>query len=155
MGDKIASKKLAQRGAASTRSPATTSPIGSPEQAVEIAREIGYPVMIKASAGGGGKGLRVACNDKEAAEGFASCRTEARNAFGDDRVFIEKFIEEPRHIEIQVLGDAHGNVVYLWERECSIQRRHQKVHRGGALARSSTRPPARRWASRPWRWPGP
>ena len=83
--------------------------------------------MIKASAGGGGKGLRVACDDKEAAEGFASCRTEAKNAFGDDRVFIEKFVEEPRHIEIQVLGDAHGNVVYLWERECSIQRRHQKV----------------------------
>ena len=83
--------------------------------------------MIKASAGGGGKGLRVACNDKEAHEGFSSCRAEAQNAFGDDRVFIEKFVEEPRHIEIQVLGDAHGNVVYLWERECSIQRRHQKV----------------------------
>ena len=94
---------------------------------MEIARKIGYPVMIKASAGGGGRGLRVACNDKEAAEGFASCRTEAKNAFGDDRVFIEKFVEEPRHIEIQVLGDAHGNIVYLWERECSIQRRHQKV----------------------------
>ena len=94
---------------------------------MEIARKIGYPVMIKASAGGGGRGLRVAWNDEEAAEGFASCRTEAKNAFGDDRVFIEKFIEEPRHIEIQVLGDAHGNVVYLWERECSIQRRHQKV----------------------------
>ncbi|WP_374515209.1 biotin/lipoyl-containing protein, partial [Niveibacterium sp.] len=88
---------------------------------------IGYPVMIKASAGGGGKGLRVAYNDQEAHEGFASCRNEARNAFGDDRVFIEKFVEEPRHIEIQVLGDAHGNTVYLWERECSIQRRHQKV----------------------------
>ena len=83
--------------------------------------------MIKASAGGGGKGLRVAFNDKEAFEGFASCRNEARNSFGDDRVFIEKFVEEPRHIEIQVLGDAHGHCVYLWERECSIQRRHQKV----------------------------
>jgi hypothetical protein len=83
--------------------------------------------MIKASAGGGGKGLRVAYNDKEAHEGFASCTTEAKNAFGDDRVFIEKFIEEPRHIEIQLIGDAHGNMVYLWERECSIQRRHQKV----------------------------
>src|SRR3954469_17738282 len=83
--------------------------------------------MIKASAGGGGRGLRVAYHDKEAAEGFTSCRVEAKNAFGDDRVFIEKFIEEPRHIEIQVLGDAHGNLVYLWERECSLQRRHQKV----------------------------
>ncbi len=94
---------------------------------MEIAKGIGYPVMIKASAGGGGKGLRVAYNDKEAFEGFSSCRNEARNSFGDDRVFIEKFVEEPRHIEIQVLGDAHGNVVYLNERECSIQRRHQKV----------------------------
>ena len=83
--------------------------------------------MIKASAGGGGKGLRVAHDDREAREGFAACRAEAKASFGDDRVFIEKFIEEPRHIEIQVLGDAHGNVVYLWERECSIQRRHQKV----------------------------
>ncbi|MDP3286717.1 MAG: biotin/lipoyl-containing protein, partial [Methyloversatilis sp.] len=94
---------------------------------VEIARGIGYPVMIKASAGGGGKGLRVAFNDAEAHEGFASCVNEAKNAFNDDRVFIEKFVEEPRHIEIQVLGDGHGNVVYLNERECSIQRRHQKV----------------------------
>jgi propionyl-CoA carboxylase alpha chain len=94
---------------------------------VSIAKDIGYPVMIKASAGGGGKGLRVAFNDKEAFEGFTSCRNEARNSFGDDRVFIEKFVEEPRHIEIQVLGDAHGNVLYLNERECSIQRRHQKV----------------------------
>nr|MBP7420967.1 ATP-grasp domain-containing protein [Burkholderiaceae bacterium] len=96
-------------------------------KAVEIAKGIGYPVMIKASAGGGGKGLRVAFNDKEAFEGFTSCRNEARNSFGDDRVFIEKFVEEPRHIEIQLLGDAHGNVIYLNERECSIQRRHQKV----------------------------
>jgi propionyl-CoA carboxylase alpha chain len=94
---------------------------------VEIAREIGYPVMIKASAGGGGKGLRVAFSDKEAFEGFTSCRNEAKNSFGDDRVFIEKFVEQPRHIEIQVLGDAHGNTLYLHERECSIQRRHQKV----------------------------
>jgi propionyl-CoA carboxylase alpha chain len=98
-----------------------------PERAVEIARDIGYPVMIKASAGGGGKGLRVAFNDKEAFEGFSSCRNEAKNSFGDDRVFIEKYVEEPRHIEIQVLGDAHGNIVYLHERECSLQRRHQKV----------------------------
>jgi propionyl-CoA carboxylase alpha chain len=97
------------------------------EKPVEIAKGIGYPVMIKASAGGGGKGLRVAFNDKEAFEGFTSCRNEARNSFGDDRVFIEKFVEEPRHIEIQLIGDSHGNVLYLNERECSIQRRHQKV----------------------------
>ena len=95
--------------------------------AVRIAREIGYPVMIKASAGGGGKGLRIAYDDAQAHDGFASCRNEAKASFGDDRVFIEKFVEEPRHIEIQVLGDAHGNTVYLWERECSIQRRHQKL----------------------------
>jgi propionyl-CoA carboxylase alpha chain len=126
MGDKIASKKLANEAKVSTI-PGWNDAIGTPEQAVEIARGIGYPVMIKASAGGGGKGLRVAHNDKEAFEGFSSCRNEARNSFGDDRLFIEKFVVEPRHIEIQVLGDAHGNVVYLGERECSIQRRHQKV----------------------------
>ena len=126
MGDKIASKKLANEAQVNTI-PGYNDVIQSPEQAVEIARGIGYPVMIKASAGGGGKGLRVAFNDKEAHEGFSSCRNEARNSFGDDRVFIEKFVESPRHIEIQVLGDAHGHVVYLWERECSIQRRHQKV----------------------------
>ncbi|MFN3957519.1 MAG: acetyl-CoA carboxylase biotin carboxylase subunit [Tepidimonas ignava] len=126
MGDKIASKKLAKEAGVNTI-PGYNDPIDTPEQAVQIAREIGYPVMIKASAGGGGKGLRVAYNDKEALEGFTSCRNEARASFGDDRVFIEKFVEEPRHIEIQVLGDAYGNVVYLWERECSIQRRHQKV----------------------------
>jgi propionyl-CoA carboxylase alpha chain len=126
MGDKIASKKLA--GAAKVNTiPGHNAAIDSPASAVEIARGIGYPVMIKASAGGGGKGLRVAFNDKETFEGFSSCSNEARNSFGDDRVFIEKFVEEPRHIEIQVLGDAHGNCVYLWERECSIQRRHQKV----------------------------
>ena len=126
MGDKIASKKLAHEAGVSTI-PGWNAAIDSPEQAVEIARDIGYPVMIKASAGGGGKGLRVAFNDKEAFEGFSTCRNEARNSFGDDRVFIEKFVESPRHIEIQVLGDAHGNIVYLHERECSIQRRHQKV----------------------------
>jgi propionyl-CoA carboxylase alpha chain len=126
MGDKIASKKLAMEAGVSTI-PGWNDAIETPERAVEIARGIGYPVMIKASAGGGGKGLRVAFNDKEAHEGFASCRNEARNSFGDDRVFIEKFVESPRHIEIQVLGDAHGNIVYLHERECSIQRRHQKV----------------------------
>ena len=126
MGDKIASKKLADEAKVNTI-PGYNDPIDTPEQAVEIAQGIGYPVMIKASAGGGGKGLRVAFNDKEAHEGFSACRNEARNSFGDDRVFIEKFVEQPRHIEIQVLGDAHGNVVYLNERECSIQRRHQKV----------------------------
>jgi len=126
MGDKIASKKLA--GAAKVNTiPGYNAVIDTPEQAVGIAKDIGYPVMIKASAGGGGKGLRVAFNDKETFEGFTTCRNEARNSFGDDRVFIEKFIVEPRHIEIQVLGDAHGHCVYLWERECSIQRRHQKV----------------------------
>ena len=126
MGDKIESKKLA--GAAGVNCiPGVNDAIETAEKAVEIAQSIGYPVMIKASAGGGGKGLRVAFNDKEAFEGFTSCRNEARNSFGDDRVFIEKFVEEPRHIEIQVLGDSHGNVIYLNERECSIQRRHQEV----------------------------
>ena len=126
MGDKIASKKLA--GAAKVNTiPGHNAAIERAEDAVAIAQGIGYPVMIKASAGGGGKGLRVAFNDKETFEGFTSCRNEARNSFGDDRVFIEKFVEEPRHIEIQVLGDAHGHCVYLHERECSIQRRHQKV----------------------------
>ncbi len=126
MGDKIASKKLAIEAQVNTI-PGYNDVIESPEAAVTIARDIGYPVMIKASAGGGGKGLRVAFNDKEAFEGFSSCRNEAKNSFGDDRVFIEKFVESPRHIEIQVLGDSHGHVVYLHERECSIQRRHQKV----------------------------
>jgi len=126
MGDKIASKKLA--GAAKVNTiPGWNEAIETADAAVKIARDIGYPVMIKASAGGGGKGLRVAYDDKEAFDGFTACRNEARNSFGDDRVFIEKFVEEPRHIEIQVLGDAFGNVIYLNERECSIQRRHQKV----------------------------
>jgi propionyl-CoA carboxylase alpha chain len=126
MGDKIASKKLAGEAKVNTI-PGFNEAIETPERAVEIARRIGYPVMIKASAGGGGKGLRVAFNDQDAFDGFTSCRNEARNSFGDDRVFIEKYVEQPRHIEIQVLGDAHGNVIYLNERECSIQRRHQKV----------------------------
>jgi propionyl-CoA carboxylase alpha chain len=126
MGDKIASKKLALEAKVNTI-PGFNEAIEKAEDAVKIAQGIGYPVMIKASAGGGGKGLRVAFNDKEAFEGFTACRTEALNSFGDDRVFIEKFVEGPRHIEIQVLGDSHGNVVYLGERDCSIQRRHQKV----------------------------
>jgi len=126
MGDKIASKKLAQEARVNTI-PGYNSEIVDAAQAVEIAKGIGYPVMIKASAGGGGKGLRVAFNDKEAFEGFEACRNEARNSFGDDRVFIEKFVEGPHHIEIQIIADAFGNTVYLLERECSIQRRHQKV----------------------------
>ncbi|MCB2005000.1 MAG: ATP-grasp domain-containing protein, partial [Rhodoferax sp.] len=126
MGDKIESKRLAGKAGVNCI-PGVNDAIDDADKAVQIARDIGYPVMIKASAGGGGKGLRVAHDDKEAHEGFTSCRNEARNSFGDDRVFIEKFVEEPRHIEIQLVGDAHGNVVYLNERECSIQRRHQKV----------------------------
>ena len=126
MGDKIASKKLALEAKVNTI-PGWNDAIESAERAVEIANDIGYPVMIKASAGGGGKGLRVAFNDKEALDGFTACQNEARNSFGDDRIFIEKFVEQPRHIEIQVVGDSQGNVVYLNERECSIQRRHQKV----------------------------
>ncbi len=126
MGDKIASKKLAMLAKVNTI-PGWNDVIETADRAVEIANGIGYPVMIKASAGGGGKGLRVAHNDKEAFEGFTACRNEARNSFGDDRVFIEKFVLQPRHIEIQVLGDAFGNLIYLNERECSIQRRHQKV----------------------------
>jgi propionyl-CoA carboxylase alpha chain len=126
MGDKIESKKLAIAAKVSTI-PGYNDAIDNSQQATEIARGIGYPVMIKASAGGGGKGLRVAFNDAEAAEGFESCRNEARNSFGDDRVFIEKFVEGPHHIEIQIIADAQGNTIYLLERECSIQRRHQKV----------------------------
>ncbi|HRH15126.1 MAG TPA: acetyl-CoA carboxylase biotin carboxylase subunit [Azonexus sp.] len=126
MGDKIESKKLALEARVNTI-PGYNEAISGPDEAVKIAQGIGYPVMIKASAGGGGKGLRVAFNDQEAHEGFSSCVNEAKNAFGDDRVFIEKYVLEPRHIEIQVLGDAFGNYVYLNERDCSIQRRHQKV----------------------------
>jgi propionyl-CoA carboxylase alpha chain len=126
MGDKIESKKLALEARVNTI-PGYNEAISGPDEAVKIAQGIGYPVMIKASAGGGGKGLRVAFNDKEAHEGFTSCVNEAKNAFGDDRVFIEKYVLEPRHIEIQVLGDSFGNYVYLNERDCSIQRRHQKV----------------------------
>jgi propionyl-CoA carboxylase alpha chain len=126
MGDKIASKKLAIAAKVNTI-PGHNEAIATSEEALMIAQGIGYPVMIKASAGGGGKGLRVAFNDQEATEGFAACKTEAMNSFGDDRIFIEKFVEGPRHIEIQVLGDSYGNVVYLNERDCSIQRRHQKV----------------------------
>ena len=120
------SKKFANAANVSTV-PGYLGVIESPERAAEIADEIGYPVMIKASAGGGGKGMRIAHSRKEVAEGFARARSEAKSSFGDDRVFVEKFIVNPRHVEIQVLGDKHGNVIYLGERECSIQRRNQKV----------------------------
>ena len=126
MGDKIESKKLAAAAGVSTV-PGYLGVIPDAEAAVGIANDVGYPVMIKASAGGGGKGMRLSHNDAETREGFRSATNEARASFGDDRVFIEKYIVEPRHIEIQVLGDAHGNVIHLGERECSIQRRHQKV----------------------------
>jgi len=126
MGDKITSKKFAAEAGVSTV-PGHMGLIESTEEAVKIANEIGYPVMIKASAGGGGKGIRVAHSDADMAEGFAAVKAEALTAFGDDRVFLEKFIVNPRHIEIQVLGDKHGNIVSLFDRECSIQRRNQKV----------------------------
>ncbi|MGE5369170.1 MAG: acetyl/propionyl/methylcrotonyl-CoA carboxylase subunit alpha, partial [Chloroflexota bacterium] len=126
MGDKIESKKFASAANVSVV-PGYLGVIESPEEAVKIAKDIGYPVMLKASAGGGGKGMRVAFNDAEVIEGFTRARSEAASSFGDDRVFVEKFIVNPRHIEIQVLGDKHGNVIHLNERECSIQRRNQKV----------------------------
>jgi len=126
MGDKIESKKAAAAAKVSTV-PGHLGIIEDEKEAVKIANAIGYPVMIKASAGGGGKGMRIAFSELEVAEGFARSRSEAKSSFGDDRMFIEKFITDPRHIEIQVLGDKHGNVIYLGERECSIQRRNQKV----------------------------
>ncbi|MCC0075760.1 MAG: acetyl/propionyl/methylcrotonyl-CoA carboxylase subunit alpha [Rhodobacter sp.] len=126
MGDKITSKKIAQEAGVSTV-PGYMGLIADAEEAVKISDQIGYPVMIKASAGGGGKGMRIAWTAQEAREGFESSKNEAANSFGDDRIFIEKFVTQPRHIEIQVLADKHGNCVYLHERECSIQRRNQKV----------------------------
>ncbi len=126
MGDKITSKKLAAEAGVSTV-PGHMGLIADADEAVKISASIGYPVMIKASAGGGGKGMRIAWNDEEAREGFQSSKNEAKSSFGDDRIFIEKFVTEPRHIEIQVLGDKHGTTLYLGERECSIQRRNQKV----------------------------
>src|SRR5438034_3911132 len=126
MGDKIESKKAAAKAKLSIV-PGHLGAVGDAKQAARIADEIGYPVMIKASAGGGGKGMRIARSQAEVAEGFARARSEAKSSFGDERVFIEKFIVDPRHIEIQVLGDKHGNVIHLGERECSIQRRNQKV----------------------------
>src|ERR1700719_23689 len=126
MGDKIESKKAAARANVSTV-PGHLGVIADPDEAIAIAEQIGYPVMIKASAGGGGKGMRIARSKAEVAENFVRARSEAKSSFGDDRVFIEKFIVDPRHVEIQVLGDKHGNVIYLGARECSIQRRNQKV----------------------------
>ena len=126
MGDKITSKKIAQEAGVSTV-PGYMGLIEDADEAVKISQQVGYPVMIKASAGGGGKGMRIAWNDEEAREGFQSSKNEAANSFGDDRIFIEKFVTPPRHIEIQVLADSHGNCIYLNERECSIQRRNQKV----------------------------
>jgi len=126
MGDKITSKKLADEAGVNTI-PGFTGVLRDGEHAVKLANEIGYPVMLKATAGGGGKGMRVVRNDEECRDGFVRAANEARSSFGDDRMFVEKFIEEPRHIEIQIIADGHGNVVYLNERECSLQRRHQKV----------------------------
>ena len=126
MGDKITSKRIAEAAGVNTI-PGHTGVVHDANDAVRIAHEVGYPVMLKASAGGGGKGMRIARNDDECREGFERAGSEARSSFGDDRLFIERFIEEPRHIEIQVLADRHGNAVYLGERECSIQRRHQKI----------------------------
>jgi propionyl-CoA carboxylase alpha chain len=126
MGDKIESKKLAKAAGVNVV-PGFLGEIADTDEAVRIASDIGYPVMMKASAGGGGKGMRLAYSERDVREGFEATKREGLSSFGDDRVFIEKFIESPRHIEIQVLGDKHGNIVYLNERECSVQRRHQKV----------------------------
>jgi propionyl-CoA carboxylase alpha chain len=126
MGDKITSKKLADKAGVNTI-PGFGSALRDGEHAVEISNELGYPVMLKATAGGGGKGMRAARNDEECRDGFERAANEARASFGDDRMFVEKLIEEPRHIEIQIIADSHGNMVYLNERECSLQRRHQKV----------------------------
>src|SRR5690606_6968784 len=126
MGDKIESKRIAQAAGVNVV-PGFVGEIADTAHAVKIAGEIGYPVMMKASAGGGGKGMRLAWSAQDVREGFEATKREGLSSFGDDRVFIEKFIEDPRHIEIQLLGDRHGTVLYLGERECSIQRRHQKV----------------------------
>jgi len=126
MGDKIESKLLAAKAGVSTI-PGVMSVLKTADEAVKVANEVGYPVMIKASAGGGGKGMRIAYNDAEAASGYALSMAEAAASFGDDRVFIERYVEQPRHVEIQLIADSHGNCVYLSPRDCSIQRRNQKV----------------------------
>ena len=153
MGDKIVAKRLAEQAGVSTI-PGHPDAVGDPEQAARMAATIGYPVMIKAAAGGGGKGMRVALDERDLAEGLARARSEARSSFGDDRVFLEKFIREPRHVEIQILADGHGNVVSLGERECSVQRRHQKVIEEAPSPLLDERR-ARRWASRRRRWRAP
>ena len=135
MGDKIESKRLAQEAGVSTV-PGHPDIVPDADTAVRIAAEVGFPVMIKASAGGGGKGMRIARDEDEAREGFTLAASEAKSSFGDDRIFIERFIEEPRHIEIQVLADSKGNTIHLGERECSIQRRHPEGHRRSAVALS-------------------
>jgi propionyl-CoA carboxylase alpha chain len=146
MGDKIESKKLAQAAKVNTV-PGYVGEIRDADHARRIAAEIGYPVMVKASAGGGGKGLRIVHKEDELVQAIQSSQNEAKAAFGDDRLFVEKFVTEPRHIEIQVMGDKHGNVVYLNERECSIQRRNQKVveEAPSPFLDAATR---KRWASR-------
>ncbi|MFB3079353.1 MAG: acetyl/propionyl/methylcrotonyl-CoA carboxylase subunit alpha, partial [Lysobacterales bacterium] len=126
MGDKITSKKLADEAGVNTI-PGFPGVLRDSEHAVKIANELGYPVMLKATAGGGGKGMRIARNDEECRDGFERAANEAQSSFGDDRMFVEKYIEQPRHIEIQIIADGHGNVIHLNERECSLQRRHQKV----------------------------
>ncbi len=126
MGDKITSKRIAEKAGVNSV-PGHLEPLANADDAVRVARSVGYPVMLKASAGGGGKGMRIAAEDSECRDGFERARSEASSSFGDDRIFIEKFITEPRHIEIQILADKHGHAIHLGERECSIQRRHQKV----------------------------
>jgi propionyl-CoA carboxylase alpha chain len=153
MGDKITSKKIAQEAGVSTV-PGHMGLIEDADEAVKISGQIGYPVMLKASAGGGGKGMRIAWSEDEVREGFQASKNEAASSFGDDRMFIEKFVTQPRHIEIQVLADAHGNCVYLASgnaRSSGATRRSSKRRRRP----SSTRRRARRWASRPARWPRP
>ena len=151
LGDKIAAKKIAQQAGVSTV-PGHLDTAADADQAVAAAREIGYPVMIKAAAGGGGKGMRIAASDAELREGFRLAASEAQSAFGDSRVFIEKYIASPRHIEIQIIADAHGNAIHFGERECSIQRRHQKVIEE-APSPFLDEKLARQWARRPWRLP--
>lgn len=150
MGDKITSKKIASEAGVSTV-PGYMGVIKDTDEAIKIANDVGYPVMLKASAGGGGKGMRIARNDAECREGFERATSEAASSFGDDRVFIEKFVEEPRHIEIQVLCDKHGHGIYLGERECSIQRRHQKVVEEAPSPLLIPKP-ERPWANRPSHW---
>ncbi len=153
MGDKIESPRRARAAAGVSCVPGFIGEIEGVEHAIQISEEIGYPVMIKASAGGGGKGIRVAYNRKDVEEGFPAVRAEAKGAFGDDRIFIEKFVTAPRHIEIQVMGDKHGNVVHLFERECSIQRRNQKVieEAPSPLLDEKTRMAMGEQAVAPWR----